>query len=69
MKNCLSEVYYDHFVRLSQLTRIMTKVEITEEEVEVLTQGLVDWVKDFERYVIFSLNDMSFAEAFRSRLV
>lgn len=47
----------------------MTKVEITEEEVEVLTQGLVDWVKDFERYVIFSLNDMSFAEAFRSRLV
>ncbi|KAI5449394.1 hypothetical protein NCC49_004736 [Naganishia albida] len=49
LKNRLSEVYYDHFVRLSQSTRIMTKVEITEEEVEVLTQGLVDWVKDFER--------------------
>jgi hypothetical protein len=51
-KDRLAKVYYDHFVRLSQCTKMMTKLEITVEELETLTQGLVDWDKDFERYVM-----------------
>lgn len=47
LKDRLAPRYYQHFVRLSELTQCAAKGEIRREEVDTLEKGLVNWVKDF----------------------
>jgi hypothetical protein len=48
-KDRLSRKYYEHFLLLSKMARIMTQSEITEEELTDLDKGLLKWVRQFEK--------------------
>jgi hypothetical protein len=41
--------YYDHFVRLVRLVNTCLQFEITEEEVDELESGFINWVKEYEK--------------------
>jgi hypothetical protein len=43
--------YYKHFVRLVYLLNICLQFEITDDEVEVVRKGFIDWVQDYEKWV------------------
>lgn len=45
--------YYKHFVRLVRLLNICLQFEITDDEIEDLRSGFIQWVKDYERYAYF----------------
>lgn len=44
--------YYKHFIRLVKLLNICLQFEITPAEVEIVREGFIEWVKDYERYVL-----------------
>ena len=41
--------YYKHFVCLVELLNICLQFEITSEEVEIVREGFIEWIKDYER--------------------
>lgn len=41
--------YFKHFVRLVELLNICLQFEITDEEIEIVRQGFIKWVKDYEK--------------------
>jgi hypothetical protein len=41
--------YYTHFVHLVKLLNICLQFEITDEDVETLRKGFIDWVEDYEK--------------------
>ncbi|KAJ3485684.1 hypothetical protein NLI96_g4778 [Meripilus lineatus] len=42
--------YYTHFIELVRLMNICLQFEITREELSQLREGLIKWVKDYERF-------------------
>lgn len=44
--------YYDHFVELVRLLHVCLQFEVSREEVQQVRAGLIQWVRDYERYVI-----------------
>jgi hypothetical protein len=44
--------YYKHFVELIKLLQICLQFEITTEEVQTVRDGFINWVEDYERWVI-----------------
>ncbi|KAJ9112909.1 hypothetical protein QFC19_000464 [Naganishia cerealis] len=51
LKGRLPPYYYDHYLQLSNLSKLLTKLEITVDENSKIRSGLVEWVKGFERCV------------------
>ncbi|KAJ9127066.1 hypothetical protein QFC24_001300 [Naganishia onofrii] len=49
MKDRLPTPYYRHFVELSEITKVLVKIEMTQSEVDSLPAQLVKWVKDLEK--------------------
>jgi hypothetical protein len=49
LKDRLPRKYYEHFLLLSKMARIMIQTEITEEDLTDLDKGLVKWVRQFEK--------------------
>lgn len=47
----LPEAHYQHFLKLSEMTKVLVKSDIAFARLEVMERELVRWVKDFERYV------------------
>jgi hypothetical protein len=43
--------YYSHFIKLVCLLNICLKFEITDDEIEEIRVGFIDWVKEYESYV------------------
>jgi hypothetical protein len=43
--------YYAHFVRLVRLLNICLQFEITDQQIEDIQKGFVEWVKEYEVYV------------------
>ena len=41
--------YYTHFIRLISLLNLCLQFEITDNEIEDVRQGFVQWVRDYER--------------------
>jgi len=41
--------YYKHFIELVKLLRICLKFEITSEEVQIVRDGFIKWVQDYEK--------------------
>jgi hypothetical protein len=52
LKGRLQEPYYSHFCKLSALSNILSQLEIKVEDVYIVRAGLIDWVAEFERYVL-----------------
>ncbi|KAI5454312.1 hypothetical protein NCC49_004369 [Naganishia albida] len=48
LKDRLADKYYRHFVRLSDLTKQATQMEIKRSAVDALERGFVAWVEEFE---------------------
>jgi hypothetical protein len=44
--------YYKHFVELVKLLQICLQFEITTEEVQTVRDGFINWVQDYEKWVI-----------------
>ncbi|KAJ9094746.1 hypothetical protein QFC21_005904 [Naganishia friedmannii] len=49
LKNRLQKQYFLHFLRLSDIARTITKIEIKTEELEGLRRKIAQWVLDYER--------------------
>lgn len=49
MKDRLPSAYYRHFVELSEITKVLVKIDMKRTEADMLTGRLIKWVKDFER--------------------
>lgn len=41
--------YYQHFMELVKLLNVCLQFEITTEEVQMIREGMIKWVKDYER--------------------
>lgn len=48
LKGRLAGRYYRHFLKLAHLSKLLTKMELTLEEVETIDRGLVAWIREFE---------------------
>jgi hypothetical protein len=44
--------YYKHFIELVKLLQICLQFETTTEEVQTVRDGFINWVEDYERWVI-----------------
>lgn len=53
LKGRLATKYYQHFLKLSEMARILTQIEIAEDQLEVVESGMRAWVEQFEKYVIY----------------
>lgn len=49
LKDRLPFVYYRHFLKLSDLGRKITRVEIETQIMPELRQGLGEWVREYEK--------------------
>jgi len=49
LKDRLPDKYYRHFIKLSEITKAIIKVEITKVEVDSLRLEIVNWVQEFEK--------------------
>jgi hypothetical protein len=45
--------YYKHFINLVMLLNICLQFEISNEEIEILREGFVKWVEEYEEWVNF----------------
>jgi hypothetical protein len=43
--------YYNHFIKLVKLLQMCLQFEITTEEVQIIRDGFIDWVQNYERSV------------------
>lgn len=48
LKGRLAGRYYRHFLTPAHLSKLLTKMELTLEEVETIDRGLVAWIREFE---------------------
>lgn len=46
-------VYYDHFVKLSRLVHLCMSYEMRQSDIELIRNGFIEWVQEYERYVTF----------------
>ena len=51
------ERYYKHFVKLIKLLRLCLQFEISKDELSEIRDGFEDWVRTYERYVIYLHED------------
>jgi hypothetical protein len=42
--------YYKHFIQLVKLLQMCLKFEITTEEVQIIYDGFINWVKNYEQW-------------------
>ncbi|KAF9219821.1 hypothetical protein BS17DRAFT_854111 [Gyrodon lividus] len=42
--------YYYHMLKLSDLMKIMVKLELRDEEVDMIENRLIEWVEEYEEY-------------------
>ena len=42
-------VYYEHFVKLSQLVRLCISYEMAQSDIVLIRDGFVEWVQEYER--------------------
>lgn len=49
LKDRLPDKYYRHFIKLSEITKAIIKIEITKVEVDSLRLEIVNWVQEFEK--------------------
>ena len=49
--------YYDHFIKLVNMLHRCLQFTLTMADISDLSQGLIDWVKVFEEYVLFLLSE------------
>ena len=47
------QCYYTHFIDLVKLLQMCLQFDITTEEVRVVREGFIKWVRDYEKYVAF----------------
>lgn len=52
LQDRLPQAHYQHFLKLSDMTKVLVKSDIAFATLEALERDLVRWVKDFERYVL-----------------
>lgn len=52
LKRRLDAKYYLHFIHLVRLLTVCLQFEITDDEVEEVRQGFIEWVRDYEAYVL-----------------
>jgi hypothetical protein len=45
----LPRPYYQHFLAISEITKKVVQIEITNDEVDQLERDLLKWVRDFEK--------------------
>jgi hypothetical protein len=43
--------YYKHFVKLSHLVRLCMSYEMRRPDIEIIRNGFIEWVQEYERYV------------------
>jgi hypothetical protein len=43
--------YYKHFIQLVKLLNICLQFKITASEIQLIREGFIEWVKDYEKYV------------------
>jgi hypothetical protein len=48
-------VYYNHFVDFVKLVKLCLEFEYKRSDIEVIRQGWIKWVKDYEEYVLVLL--------------
>jgi hypothetical protein len=51
--------YYEHFIKLVKLLNLCLQFELTDEDVEMIRQGFIKWVKKYEQYAIYLQGSMS----------
>ena len=49
LRDRLPRLYYQHFLLLSEITKVIIKIEITVDEINKLERDLLKWVRDFEK--------------------
>jgi hypothetical protein len=52
LKGRLSTEYFVHFLRLSDIARTITKIEIEKNKLDDLRRKIAQWVLDYERQVL-----------------
>ena len=48
-------VYYTHFTKLSRLVRLCMSYEMRRSDIELIRNGFIEWVEEYERQVLPSL--------------
>ena len=48
-------VYYQHFLKLSHLVRLCMSYEMKRSDIELIRNGFVEWVQEYERWVPHSV--------------
>lgn len=49
LKGRLGSKYYNHFLKLSEMVRMLTQIEIAEDQLNVIDVGMREWVVQFEK--------------------
>lgn len=49
LRDRLPPRYYQHFIALSELTKLMVKLDITDDDLHRSEHDLTQWVRDFEK--------------------
>lgn len=54
LRQCFqNQKYYKHFIRLVWLLNICLQFDITDDEIQEIRSGFIQWVRDYERYVVY----------------
>jgi hypothetical protein len=48
-----NQKYYKHFIQLVRLLNICLQFDITDDEIQEIRIGFIQWVRDYERYVVY----------------
>ena len=48
-------VYYKHFMKLSHLVHLCLSYEMRQSDIELIWNGFIEWVEEYERHVLPSL--------------
>ena len=51
-------VYYEHFIKLSCLVHLCMSYEMKQSDVKLIWNGFVEWVQEYEQYVMSCLTAM-----------
>jgi hypothetical protein len=47
-------IYYEHFAKLSRLVRLCMSYEMKRSDIELIRNGFIEWVQEYETYVLSS---------------
>ena len=47
-------IYYEHFAKLSRLVRLCMSYEMKKSNIELIWNGFIEWVREYETYVLSS---------------